>query len=77
MKDHTSVLEKQNMNLNHEIENITTTDELVRRELDRKNRLELLKSKDEEELKKSIAKVSLSKSPPRFSPIKTAYSNYK
>jgi len=73
MKEHTNVLERQNLNLHNEIQNIVTTDESVRRDLDRKFRIENLKAKNIEELQRSSEKVRLSSSPKRFSPYRSPY----
>lgn len=46
LKNHVTVLEKQNYGLHNEIESIINIDEKARMELDRKEKLELLKSKN-------------------------------
>jgi len=73
MKEHTNILERQNWNLHDEISNIVTTDEAIRRDLDRRFRVENMKAKNLEELQRSSEKVRLSSSPKRFSPYRSPY----
>jgi len=52
------------------------TDEKVRYELDRKDRVDYLKNKNFEELQKSFSRVKTSRSPARKSPSKEIGSTY-
>ena len=74
LRQHAEVLENQNSSLSNELDSIAYTGEKVRQELDRKPRVDYLKSKNNEELQRSIEKVRISTSP-RRSPYKTDYSS--
>ena len=70
LKEHAELLESQNIELSNELDVFADTGEKVRRELDRKPRVEYLKSKNNEEIQRSSDKVRSSISP-RGSPYKT------
>lgn len=67
LKQHAQVLETQNMSLHNELESFVETDEIVRRDLYRKPRVEYIKNRNNEDLQQSIAKVRNSQSPVRRS----------
>ena len=75
LKEHTSLLENQNINLHTEIDGIVITDSKVRDELNRKDKLQYMKSKNLEELQKSSEKVRMSTSPKRLADLKSPYSS--
>lgn len=57
VKEHAEVLGYQNRKLVNEIEQIVDEDENIGRELDRKRRVDMLKTRNEEELQRSAEKV--------------------
>lgn len=59
--------------MHRELDRFVDTDEKVRGELDRKDRVDYLKSKNEVELQKSTIKVRESLSPERRSAYKSPY----
>jgi len=65
LKHHTEVLHNQNRQLNNELDNFVNTDEVVRKDLDRKYRVEYVKSKNTEAFERSIERVRKSMSPER------------
>ena len=65
LKEHTEVLENQNKTLNNELEDIVDKDEIVRRDLDIKARVDYIKSKNNNEVQRSIIRVQNSRSPKR------------
>lgn len=65
LKDHAELLENQNTSLNNELENIVDTDQVVRKELDRKSRVEYIKDKNNSELQRSFTRLQNSRSPQR------------
>ena len=66
LKEHASILEKQNYGLTSEIDKILLTDSIVREDLDRKAKHELLKNKNHQELQKSSEKVRLARISKQF-----------
>jgi len=73
LKEHTSLLENQNLNLHQEIDSIVITDSKVREDLNRKDKLQYMKSKNIEELQKSSEKVRMSTSPKKLMDTKSPY----
>lgn len=73
LKEHTSLLENQNLNLHQEIDSIVITDSKVREDLNRKDKLQYIKSKNIEELQKSSEKVRMSTSPKKLMDTKSPY----
>ncbi len=73
LKEHADVLDSQNYKvtqsnicqLTTEIENIANEDEVIRRDLDRRHRVDFLKSKNQNQIMKSAEKLSRSRSPVR------------
>eukprot|EP01022_Parablepharisma_sp_SALTPOND_P034420 TRINITY_DN91724_c0_g1_i1.p1 TRINITY_DN91724_c0_g1~~TRINITY_DN91724_c0_g1_i1.p1 ORF type:complete len:415 (+),score=92.32 TRINITY_DN91724_c0_g1_i1:381-1625(+) len=78
LREHTGLLETQNFSvffssqkyndeiqLHRELDKFIETDERVRTELNRKHRVDTIKSKNFEELQKSFTKVRTSRSPPK------------
>eukprot|EP00826_Nyctotherus_ovalis_P056837 TRINITY_DN7753_c0_g1_i17.p1 TRINITY_DN7753_c0_g1~~TRINITY_DN7753_c0_g1_i17.p1 ORF type:complete len:343 (-),score=94.49 TRINITY_DN7753_c0_g1_i17:148-1176(-) len=65
LRKHAELLEGQNSELNHELDRFVKTDEVVRRDLDRKPRVDYIKSKNSIELQQSITKLRDSVSPKR------------
>ncbi len=63
LQNHIGVLEGQNRDLNHEMEAFVNTDEQIRQTLNRKDRVNNLRSKVDYELKKSLG--DLERSSPR------------
>ncbi len=59
--------------MHRELDSFVATDEKVRVDLDRKYRVDYLKSKNTDEVQKSVAKVRDSQSPVRRSPYKSPY----
>jgi len=53
---------------------VVVVDEKIKKDLDRKNRIEYMKEKNENELQRSAEKVKLSTSPSK-SPYKSPYKN--
>ena len=76
LKQHAEVLESQNMSLHNELERFVETDEVVRHELDRKPRVDYIKSKNTDALQQSIIRVRNSQSPVRRSPSSNYGSQY-
>jgi len=74
LKQHAEVLENQNLSLNNELESFVDIDQRVRQELDRKPRVDYLKTKNNTELQQSFIKVRESISP-RRSTHKTDYTS--
>lgn len=72
LKEHAEVLESQNAALNNELERFVQTDEKARRELDRKYRVDYLKSKNTDQLQQSFERVRNATSPKR-SPYSSPY----
>jgi len=72
LKKHAEVLEDQNAAMNNELERFVETDERVRRDLDRKYKVDYLKSKNSDQLQKSFARVVRVTSPKR-SPYSSPY----
>ena len=60
LKEHAQVLEKQNSQLHKELDQIVETDELIRKDLDRRSRLEFIKTKNYDELQKSVEMIKKS-----------------
>ena len=75
LKEHTSLLENQNLNLHKEIDGIVITDSKVREDLNRKDKLNYMKAKNMEELQRSSEKVRMSTSPKRVADSKSPYSS--
>lgn len=65
LMQHTGILESQNAELQDELSRFGEADEIVRKDLDRRPHIDLLKSKNEEELMRSIGKLRSSISPDR------------
>ena len=65
LKRHAELLEGQNMTLNTELEKFVETDEVVKKDLDRKSRIEYIKNRNIIELEKSLNRVRNSQSPKR------------
>lgn len=76
LRQHTGVLESQNMSLHNELERFVETDEVVKHELDRKPRVDYIKSKNTDALQQSIIRVRNSQSPVRRSPSSNYESQY-
>lgn len=76
LKQHAGVLETQNLSLHNELERFAETDQVVRRELDRKPRVDYIKAKNNESLQQSIIRVRNSQSPVRRSPSSNYGSQY-
>jgi hypothetical protein len=76
VKEHANLLESQNMNLSRELDSFVYTNERAREDLDRRNRVECIKSKNMSMLERSAEKVRNSRSPrrsPYKSPIRSPY----
>jgi len=69
IKDHVNVLESQNMTLSRELDKVVESDDKIKQDLDRKNRISYIKEKNENELQRSAEKVRMA-SPDRTSPSK-------
>ena len=69
IKDHTALLESQNLKLHKELDSVVILEENVRKELDRKYRFEKMKEDNLKELQRSAEKVRLSQSPSKISSI--------
>lgn len=65
LRQHAEVLKSQNVELNSELERFVETDEVVKRDLNRKPRLDYIKDRNYDELSRSAAKVRQSASPRR------------
>ena len=65
LNNHIKVLEAQNKDLTNELEQFVQANEDIRNRLDRKTRVMDLRSKNEQQLQKSLAHVNDAKSPPR------------
>ena len=65
LKQHAEVLESHNAELHNELERFIETDEVVRHDLNRKPRVEYIKDKSYDEVRRSITKVRQSTSPHR------------
>ena len=72
LKKHAELLEGHNITLNNELDRFVQTDDVVRKDLDRKYRVDYIKSQNSIELQRSIAKVRDSASPKR-SPYRSNY----
>eukprot|EP00826_Nyctotherus_ovalis_P006221 TRINITY_DN1144_c0_g1_i3.p1 TRINITY_DN1144_c0_g1~~TRINITY_DN1144_c0_g1_i3.p1 ORF type:complete len:383 (+),score=94.79 TRINITY_DN1144_c0_g1_i3:398-1546(+) len=72
LKQHAELLQDQNATLNNELESLVEADEVVRKDLDRKARVEYIKSKNNSEVQRSTARVRTSQSPER-SPYSSPY----
>lgn len=59
--------------MNRELDSFVDTNEKVRVDLDRKGRVDYLRSKNSHEYQRSLAKVRESQSPVRRSPYKSPY----
>lgn len=71
LNNHADLLTSQNRELQHELDSFVETDEVVRRNLDRKDKVYHIRSKVDEVIKKSMYDLS-SKSPCRIrSPVQT------
>lgn len=75
LKQHAEVLESQNVQLHRELDSFVDTDEAVRNDLDRKSRVEYIKHRNEEELRRSAERVRKSISPERLSSSKREHSS--
>eukprot|EP00831_Metopus_contortus_P001478 TRINITY_DN1052_c0_g1_i1.p1 TRINITY_DN1052_c0_g1~~TRINITY_DN1052_c0_g1_i1.p1 ORF type:complete len:570 (-),score=136.84 TRINITY_DN1052_c0_g1_i1:11-1525(-) len=71
VRDHADVLEHQNYQLHRELDQFADTNEKVRRELDRKDRVDYLRNKNDSEYQQSMSRV-LTASPGK-SPSKSPY----
>eukprot|EP00826_Nyctotherus_ovalis_P003156 TRINITY_DN10639_c0_g2_i1.p3 TRINITY_DN10639_c0_g2~~TRINITY_DN10639_c0_g2_i1.p3 ORF type:complete len:316 (+),score=99.36 TRINITY_DN10639_c0_g2_i1:1563-2510(+) len=65
LRQHAEVLKSQNIELNNELERFVETDEVVRRDLNRKPRVDYIKDRNYDELSRSATKVRQSASPHR------------
>ena len=59
--------------MNKELDNFVITDEKARTDLDRKQRVEYIKTKNIDELQKSVTKLRESVSPVKKSPYKSPF----
>ena len=65
LSNHIRVLQLQNEDLTKELDQFVEANEAIRMRLDRKNRVLDLRSKNEQQLQKSLAYVNDARSPPR------------
>jgi len=72
LKRHAELLEGQNLELHNELDQFVRTDEVVRKDLDRKPIVDYIKNRNNAELQQSITRLRDSKSPKR-STIRSEY----
>ena len=65
LNNHIRVLQAQNEDLTKELDQFVEANEAIRMRLDRKTRVYDLRSKNEQQLQKSLAYVTEARSPPR------------
>ena len=65
MNNHIRVVSHQNDELTREIDQFVQANEVIRQRLDRKNRVEELRNRNDYQLQQSVAKVTHSRSPIR------------
>ena len=65
LNNHIRVLQLQNEDLTKELDQFVEANEAIRMRLDRKNRVQEIRHKNEQQLQKSIAYVNDARSPPR------------
>lgn len=72
IKDHANLLESQNFALNRELDTFVDTNEKARMDLNRRDRVNYIKGRNQEEIQRSTEKVRKSRSPER-SPYRSPY----
>jgi chromosome segregation ATPase len=65
LNNHIRVLQLQNEDLTKELDQFVEANEAIRMRLDRKNRVQEIRQKNERQLQQSIAHVNDARSPPR------------
>lgn len=67
LNKHCELLREQNRGISIELEDLVACDEIIRQRLDRKNRVNELRERNQDEMRRSAMNLERSKSPLRFS----------